>query len=446
MAKNKPTKIVTKKHLARQEREQQQTRIITGVAIGVVVVVLLLIAYGLLNDTLFNNWRSAVTVNGQSLSMQEFQVRVRATRQTMIGQYLYYEQLAQMFGMDPTTDPQLSQTLQQITSELDAPSVIGGQVIDDMINDLIIRQYAKANGITVAAAEVENAIRQGLNYYPSGTPTATLTPTQLVYPTLDATQLAVMTATITPTTAPSFTPRPTLTPDLSATPTLVPSFTPTTTPYTLKGYQTSYEKTLKQYSPDGMTEAEFRKIYYENGLFQDRVKAKVTTDVAHEQEQVWARHILVADEATANIVQAGLLSGQDFATLAAKYSVDTSTKDKGGDMGWQSKGAMTPELEAAAFSMNIGDISKPIKDTFGYHIIQVLGHEVRPLTDTQYQTAVTNAFNKWLTAQRTNAKIVINSSWTNYVPNSPTLAEAMAKDAATQTAYVATYQAQNSTK
>jgi peptidyl-prolyl cis-trans isomerase D len=268
----------------------------------------------------------------------------------------------------------------------------------------------------------------------------------LVYPTLDATQLAVMTATITPTTAPSFTPRPTLTPDLSATPTLVPSFTPTTTPYTLKGYQTSYEKTLKQYSPDGMTEAEFRKIYYENGLFQDRVKAKVTADVAHEQEQVWARHILVADEATANIVQAGLLSGQDFATLAAKYSVDTSTKDKGGDMGWQSKGAMTPELEAAAFSMNIGDISKPIKDTFGYHIIQVLGHEVRPLTDTQYQTAVTNAFNKWLTAQRTNAKIVINSSWTNYVPNSPTLAEAMAKDAATQTAYVATYQAQNSTK
>jgi peptidyl-prolyl cis-trans isomerase D len=446
MAKNKPTKIVTKKHLARQEREQQQTRIITGVAIGVVVIVLLLIAYGLLNDTLFNNWRPAVTVNGQSLSMQEFQVRVRANRQSLIGQYLQYEQFAQMFGMDPNSDPQLAQALQQISGELDAPSIIGGQVIDDMINDLIVRQYAKANGISVSAAEVEDTIQHGLNYYPSGTPTSTLTPTQLVYPTLDATQLAVITPTIAPTTAFTSTPRPTWTPDLTATATPVASMTPTATPYTLQGYQSKYQDILKQYSPDGMSQAQFRKIYYESGLYQDRVKAKVTADVAHEQEQVWARHILVADEATANVVQAGLLAGEDFSVLAAKYSLDTTTKDKGGDMGWESKGAMTPELEAAAFSMNIGETSQPIKDTFGYHIIQVLGHEVRPLTDAEYQTAVTNAYNKWLQDQRTSAKIVINSSWTNYVPTAPTLAEAQANDAATQTAYVATYQAQNANK
>ncbi len=65
-----------------------------------------------------------------------------------------------------------------------------------MVNDLLIRQYAKANGITVTAAEVEKAAQEALRYYPNGTPTPTLTPTELVYPTLDATQLALMTPTI----------------------------------------------------------------------------------------------------------------------------------------------------------------------------------------------------------------------------------------------------------
>ncbi len=74
---------------------------------------------------------------------------------------------------------------------MDTPSTIGGQVIDDMVNDLLIRQYAKANGITVTAADVEKAAQEALQYYPNGTPTPTLTPTALVYPTLNATQLAI---------------------------------------------------------------------------------------------------------------------------------------------------------------------------------------------------------------------------------------------------------------
>jgi peptidyl-prolyl cis-trans isomerase D len=263
----------------------------------------------------------------------------------------------------------------------------------------------------------------------------------VTYPTLNATQLALVTPTITPTTAPTTTPRPTWTPNLTFTPTLVPSITPTATPYTLQGYQSQYKDTMKIYAPDGMSEAQFRKIYYESGLYQQRVKAKVTADITHEQEQVWARHILVADEATAKSVYDQLVAGADFATLAAKYSIDTTTKDKGGDLGWFGKGKMVPDFEAAVWSMKIGAINQPVKTTYGYHVIQVLGHEVRPLTDTEYQDALTSAFNTWLQTQRTNSKVVINNSWTNYVPTTPTLAQAQANDIATQTAYVATYQA-----
>jgi len=454
MAKNKSPKILTKKHLARQDRERRQTRLITGIAIGIIALVVLGIAYGLLNDTLFLNWRPAVTVNGETRSLHNFQARVRVTRQQLISQYMQYTQLAQMFGMDPNSDPQMSQSLSQITQELDTPASVGGQVIEDMINDLLIRQYAKVNGITVTAAEVDKAAQEALRYYPNGTPTATLTPTTLAYPTLDATQLALMTPTMTPTAtetqtpAPTSTVPPTATPNLTSTATPIPSITPTATPYTLKGYQDQYKKSLQSYTSLGLSDSEFRYIFFESGLYRDRVQAKITADITHQQEQVWARHILVAvaDEALAKDISAQLAAGADFGTLAAKYSIDTGSKDKGGDVGWFAKGKMVAEFENAAFAMKVGEISQPVKSTYGYHIIQVLGHEVRPLTEQEYTDAVSAAFTAWLQAQRASSKVVINNAWTNFVPTTPTLAQAQANDLATATAYIATYQANSGNK
>jgi peptidyl-prolyl cis-trans isomerase D len=449
MAKNKSPKVLTKKHLARVDRERRQTRLITGVAAGIIAIVILAIAYGLLNDTLFLNWRPVVTVNGQTASMHEFQLRVRVARQQLIGQYMQYTQLAQMFGMDPSTDPQMSQSLNQITQELDTPSVLGGQVVDDMVNDLLIRQWAKKNGITVTAADIENAAQGALRFYPEGSPTPTLTPTIVVYPTLDATQLALVTSTLAPTLAPTATLAPTQTlaptptPNLNSTATPIPSLTPTSTPYTLKGYQSQYQTTVKAYYALGLNDAQFRNIFFESTLYHDRVQAKVTADVPHQQDEVWIRDIQVADLKTANDVRAQLLAGADFATLAAKYSIDTNSKDKGGDLGWLAadQTAIPAEITKTAFTMKVSYISAPIKSTSSYDIIQLLGHEVRPLSETEYQTAVTTAFNNWIAKQSTASKVVINSSWTNYVPTSPTLAQAQSSDNATATSYVATAQA-----
>ncbi len=159
-------------------------------------------------------------------------------------------------------------------------------------------------------------------------------------PLLIATQLAIMTPTLSPTPtetqtpAPTSTLAPTPTPNLTSTATPIPSPVPSSTPFTLKGYQDQYQKTLKSYSGLGLNDTEFRFIFFESGLYHDRVQAKVTAYVAHQQEEVWARHILVADEATAKDISTQLAAGADFATLAAKYSIDTGSKDKGGDLGW----------------------------------------------------------------------------------------------------------------
>ncbi len=442
MAKKQAPKIVSKKHLARQERERRQIRAITGVSIGVVAIVLLGILYGILNNTFLLRYRSAVSVNGQSLSLHEFQVQVRATRQSLISQYMQYMQLAQMFGIDPTTDSSMSQSLNQITSELNSSTTIGSQVIDNMVNSLLIRQYAKANGIVVTQAEVDKAIQNAVGYFPNGTPTPTLTPTSPVYPTLNPTQLALVSPTPTATLEPTSTPRPTSTPNPSATATPVPSLTPTATPYTLQGFETQYQNLRKNYAPSGATDAEFRTIYFEDGLYSDKVKAKVTADVPNKQDEVWARDIEVPDEVTANSVYTLLSNGADFATVAKNFSIDTATKDNGGDMGWFAKGTQPADLEAAIWPMKVGVINPPVKTSTGYFVIQVLGHEIRPLTADAYNTAVTDAFNNWLQTERSNSKVVINDSWTNYVPTTPTLEQALTDQGATVTAYVATAQAQ----
>ncbi len=92
-------------------------------------------------------------------------------------------------------------------------------------------------------------------------------------------------------------------------------------------------------------------------------------------EQIHARHILVADEKTALLVESKLKAGEKFDALAAKYSVDPGSKDKGGDLGFFGKGQMVPVFEKAAFALQPNQISAPVKSPFGYHIIQLIEHK-----------------------------------------------------------------------
>ncbi len=73
MADKKTTKIVTKKHLARLERERRQVRIIMIVSIVILASVFLSIAYGILNETVLKNFKPVVSVNGESVSIREFE-------------------------------------------------------------------------------------------------------------------------------------------------------------------------------------------------------------------------------------------------------------------------------------------------------------------------------------------------------------------------------------
>ncbi len=105
-------------------------------------------------------------------------------------------------------------------------------------------------------------------------------------------------------------------------------------------------------------------------------------------------------------------------------------------MGWFAKGTMVPAFETAAFSLNIGEISQPVQSTDGWHIIQVLGHEIRPLTETEYTNNLTALFNQWLSDQKSVSTVVIASDWTSNIPSEPSLQSAFNNLYATATAYV----------
>lgn len=87
-------------------------------------------------------------------------------------------------------------------------------------------------------------------------------------------------------------------------------------------------------------------------------------------ETIEARHILVDSEELANEVIKEIKGGMPFAEAATKYS-SCPSKAEGGNLGRFGKGQMVPEFEEAAFKLEPGKISDPVKTQFGYHIIEV---------------------------------------------------------------------------
>ena len=88
-------------------------------------------------------------------------------------------------------------------------------------------------------------------------------------------------------------------------------------------------------------------------------------------ETASAKHILVDTEEKANEILDKINSGEVSFEDAATQHSSCPSKDAGGDLGTFGKGQMVPEFEDAVFNMNKGEVSKPVKTQFGYHLIKL---------------------------------------------------------------------------
>jgi len=142
-------------------------------------------------------------------------------------------------------------------------------------------------------------------------------------------------------------------------------------------------------------------------LLTAQLKDPVINSVPASAEQVHAQHILVNSEAEANEILARLSAGEDFAVLAAEYSVDVTTRHAGGDLGWFPRGALlVPEVEAAAFSLQPGQTSGVVPSAWGYHVVRTLEYDPnRALSPEARQRLVERAIETWRQGLRDGAAI-----------------------------------------
>lgn len=428
---SEPTKqVYTKKHLARLEKERIQQRYLITAAIIVFVVIVGVVLYGVLDQTVFKASRPVAKVGSTNISTTAFQKEYRFQKFSLI------QQLRSMTS-DPMALQFLGSYIQQIGNQLMSPSSLGQQTIDTLVEAELVRQEAKTRGISISQSELDQAFEEAFGFFENGTPTPTITVTPYSTATLSPEQeaffpptstpgpteepTATPTESVTPTSEPTATEGPTATPTsaFTATPSATATITPTPTPYTREGYESQVSQYLDTVNEINYSREDLQKLV-ERQVLRQKVYDAITADVADTAEQVWARHILVATEEEAQQVLDRLNNGENFADVAKDVSTDTSNSDQGGDLGWFTHDTMVEPFSNAAFAMKVGEISEPVKTDFGYHIIQVLGHEERPLDENQVQSAKATAYQDWLTSAKSAANVeVFDATWQAAIPDDP---------------------------
>ncbi|MDH4101998.1 MAG: peptidylprolyl isomerase [Thermoleophilia bacterium] len=171
------------------------------------------------------------------------------------------------------------------------------------------------------------------------------------------------------------------------------------------GDRKEYEKALKQ---QGLTPNDYR-LTLETSVLAQKLFDEVTKDTKVTDQDILAyytqnqsqygtpesrdvRHILIAEKAAdgkvdfakskakADRIYAELEGGADFASLAKVNSADPGSKDSGGKL-TISRGQTVPEFDKVSFELDKGELSKPVKTTYGYHVIEAVS-PVRPAKTT----------------------------------------------------------------
>ncbi|NWF88177.1 MAG: peptidylprolyl isomerase [Ignavibacteriaceae bacterium] len=158
------------------------------------------------------------------------------------------------------------------------------------------------------------------------------------------------------------------------------------------------------YITAGMLPAEFEDACYKTpvgSIYPQVLKTRFGQHIIKVTEKrarvpkIKASHILInfnnangemdslAAKATADSVKMLLNSGADFSELAAKYSEDPGSKDKGGDLGFFERRMMVREFDEAAFNLKVGEISNVVKSNFGFHIIKLTEKAPLPSLDDE---------------------------------------------------------------
>lgn len=428
--------LTRKEHRIRAEVRERNRRLYIGVG-AALALAFLIIVIGLVNEFVFRPRSAVATVGDTTITARDYWKRIYLEQNRYQNQLVNLMQLESQFGGQGFFTTQISQ-LQGILS---SSFSLGVEVLDTMIRDEVVRQQAAARGITVSAEEVEQALREEVAAGQNA----------ITVPQATATAEAAAEAT---STAAGWTPTPSPTVDASttvtatATPFPTPEPPPTRAILTDEQYSTGLaelEQNLREVA--GMTLDEYRRVVEARLLNEKLAEAVGEELVAATEEQVHARHILINVEeptleptpepvaegeptptpepegarpllpppaprddaaalALAQELRDRLLAGEDFAALAEEYSDDPGSGAQGGDLGWFGRGMMVAPFEEAAFSLEPGQVSEPVRTDFGYHLIEVIERDAnRPKEEAALQQERLQQYDIWLQERVAEANV-----------------------------------------
>jgi hypothetical protein len=407
-SKVKVPKEMTRKHLARAEREARQQRWLLIGLTAVMVLVVGLIGYGYLYENVLKLQQPVATVNGKVITTGDFQKRVKLANLQILSQLSQLQAQRAQFANDPQLSfftQQIDQNISNLEGQLANPVSLGSQVLNSMVEDELIREEAARRNITVAPDEVQTAIEHDYNFYrvpPTATPTPTTSPTPASSPTPQPTP----TTSITPTS----TPEPTWTP------------APTATPVTEQAFNTQFNNYLAQLAQIGMTRDDFYALV-QAGLLRQKLEEAFGKDVPTLADQVQFRYILFETEEGAQTAEAQLKAGLSYDDLYKRVEAGQVVSATTDLQPWTPTDELTQtfgsQIAEAVLSLTISQTSQIITGTpgIGNVILQQEGREVRPLTTSQIQTKQQEAFQAWLTSQRTGPSVnLFNNRYADRIP------------------------------
>jgi len=424
MSPQKKEKTKSNPRIQSVKQKKKNKLIVIGFIITAAVI-LGMIGYAILYATVLKDNIAVAKIDGQKIDNEYYKARVRLERDSYIKQFHILYAQYQLMGEDPSTTEIYQQQLQQIVSSLDSVEVLGEMVLNTIIDDEIVAMQGKEMGIEVSESEIDALMQKLFNYFPDGTPTPATQPTVYATPTISKTQEAILGITATQDvegTESEEVENGEGESDVNAETIIEPTSTgPTATPYTEEMFQTEYDQYLVGLETINVSETNLRTyIYYY--LMNQKVREAVVSEVPLDQEQIWARHILVSSKAEAVVVLTRL-EKEAWNDVAADVSLDTSNKDIGGDLGWFTRGLMVSEFEEAAYGMETGQTSNPIETQFGWHIIQLIDRDTRPLSQSDYEYKKNIFFDEWFNGIKENMDIKINDVWKDIVPDNPVISQ-----------------------
>jgi parvulin-like peptidyl-prolyl isomerase len=165
-----------------------------------------------------------------------------------------------------------------------------------------------------------------------------------------------------------------------------------------EAFATAYEQELKR---SDLSDEEYRRMI-EAELLSRKVQEVFSLSVPDASEQVRMRQILVIAEDEAHSVLERLDAGEDFGDLARELSLDSDTKEEGGEKGWVARDELGLSYAAQVFALEVGTPSQPIPGPGGYFVFEVEEKEAeREVTDDQRSTMSSSYYTFWLGEQGT---------------------------------------------